>query len=374
MSRVRVLVGTRKGAFVITSDGTRTDWSIRGPEFGGWEILHAKGSPADPDRLYLAQWTDWFGQVIQRSDDGGKTWNAVGKHFAYEGAVGTHLWYDGTPHPWEFKRVWHLEPSAADADTVYAGVRGRGPVPLDRRRRELAGAGRPAAVTARAGTGSRGRAACACTRSCLDPAGGGQILTATSAVGVFRSDDHGQTWTPANRGLRSEGMIADPEAAVGHCVHRIARHPARPRVLFNAEALGRHAQRRRRRLVARDQRRPPVRLRLPHRGPRARARHGVRRPHQERLGALSPRRPAARLPQPDRGRRVGGPRRRPAAAALLRQRPARTRWPVDALDPCGVYFGTTGGQVYVSPDAGDHWTPIARDLPAVLSVEVQTLP
>ena len=62
MSRVRVLVGTGKGAFVITSNGTRTDWNIRGPEFGGWEILHAKGSPADPDRLYLAQWTDWFGR------------------------------------------------------------------------------------------------------------------------------------------------------------------------------------------------------------------------------------------------------------------------------------------------------------------------
>ena len=85
-------------------------------------MYHLKGSPVDPNRLYASQISGWFGQMMQRSDDGGKTWEAVGNKFVYDGVPGTHQWYDGTPHPWEFKRVWHLEPSLTDPDTVYAGV------------------------------------------------------------------------------------------------------------------------------------------------------------------------------------------------------------------------------------------------------------
>ncbi len=123
MAEVRVLVGTRKGAFVISSDGARRDWKIEGPYFEGWEVMHVQGSPADPDRLYASQWTDWHGQLVQRSDDGGKSWEPVGNEFTYEGVVGTHQWYDGTLHPWEFKRVWHLTPSPGDPDTVLQASR-----------------------------------------------------------------------------------------------------------------------------------------------------------------------------------------------------------------------------------------------------------
>src|SRR5262245_11435170 len=122
MSGVRVLVGTKKGGFILTSDGKRKDWKVEGPHFAGWELYHIKGSPKDPNRIYASQTSGWFGQVVQRSDDGGKTWDAVGNQFPYEGTPGTHQWYDGTPHPWEFKRVWHLEPSLDDPDTVYAGI------------------------------------------------------------------------------------------------------------------------------------------------------------------------------------------------------------------------------------------------------------
>ena len=122
MSRVRALVGTRKGAFVLASDGKRDKWDVSGPHFAGWEMYHVKGSPADPNRLYASQSSGWFGQLIQRSNDGGKTWEQAGNEFVYDGVPGTHQWYDGTPHPWEFKRVWHLEPSLTDPDTVYAGV------------------------------------------------------------------------------------------------------------------------------------------------------------------------------------------------------------------------------------------------------------
>ena len=146
MSGVRVLVGTRKGAFILTSDAKRERWNVSDPHFAGWEIYHLKGSPADPNRLYASQSSSWFGQIIQRSDDGGKTWHQPGtppgeptttpdgmpkgesNKFVYDTSpetgkpLTTHQWYDGTPHPWEFKRVWHLEPSLNDPDTVYAGV------------------------------------------------------------------------------------------------------------------------------------------------------------------------------------------------------------------------------------------------------------
>jgi hypothetical protein len=137
MSGVRVLVGTRKGAFILTADGSRRDWDVTGPLFGGWELYHLKGSPVDPDRIYASQSTGWFGQQIQRSDDGGRSWQPVGNEFTYEGETGTHQWYDGTPHPWEFARVWHLEPSLHDPDEVYAG-RGCRAVPLGRWRRHVA--------------------------------------------------------------------------------------------------------------------------------------------------------------------------------------------------------------------------------------------
>src|SRR6516225_617852 len=122
MSKVRVLVGTRKGAFILSSDASRKKWTVDGPHFAGWEMYHLKASPANPDRLYASQSSGWFGQVLQRSDDGGKTWTAVGNQFVYDGTTGTHKWYNGSDHPWEFKRVWHLEPSLDDPDKVYAGV------------------------------------------------------------------------------------------------------------------------------------------------------------------------------------------------------------------------------------------------------------
>src|SRR3979411_1216859 len=78
MSGVRLLVGTRKGAFILTSDAKRKDWKVDGPHFAGWEIYHVKGSLVDPNRLYASQTSAWFGQIIQRSDDAGKTWFQTG--------------------------------------------------------------------------------------------------------------------------------------------------------------------------------------------------------------------------------------------------------------------------------------------------------
>src|SRR5437016_1438863 len=230
MSGVRLLVGTRKGAFVMTSDGARERWDISGPHFAGWEIYHLKGSPADPNRIYASQSTGWFGQLIQSSSDGGKTWEAVDNKFAYEGEPGTHLFYDGTPRPWEFKRVWHLEPSLSDPDTVYAGVE-------DAALFRTTNGGQsweemPGLRTHPTGSIWAPGAGGLCLHTILqDPTNPDRIFIAISSAGVFRTDDGGQTWAPKNQGLRSE-FLPDPTAEVGHCVHRITMHPSRPNVLF----------------------------------------------------------------------------------------------------------------------------------------------
>jgi photosystem II stability/assembly factor-like uncharacterized protein len=371
MGGVRVLVGTRKGAFVLTADGERERWNVAGPHFGGWEIYHVAGSPADPDRLYVSQSTGWFGQLIQRSDDGGRSWEPAGNEFRYSGDPGTHQWYDGTPHPWEFARVWHLEPSATDVDTVYAGVEDAALF------RSVDGASTweelPGLREQGSGPAWQPGAGGMCLHTIVvDPRDPDRMLVAISAAGVFRTDDGGKNWRPANRGLVSEG-IPDPAAEVGHCVHRIVVHPDRPDVVFmqkhwdvmrsddGAEswhevsgnlptdfgfAIDVHAHEPDTVYVV------PITSDSEHYPPDGRLRVFRSRTGGDEWEALTD-----GLPQRD------------CYVNVLRDAMA-----VDTLDPCGVYFGTTGGQVYVSRDAGDHWAPIVRDLPAVLSVEVQTLP
>jgi photosystem II stability/assembly factor-like uncharacterized protein len=371
MSEVRVLVGTRKGAFVLASDGKREKWDVSGPHFAGWEVYHLKGSPADPSRLYASQSTSWFGQVMQRSNDAGKTWEPVGNKFEYEGVPGTHQWYDGTPHPWEFKRVWHLEPSPTDPDMVYAGVEDAALFQSTDRGdtwRELPGLrGHGSGSSWQPGAGGL------CLHTIvLDPTDPKRIFVAISAAGAFRTDDGGTTWRAINRGLKSEG-IPDPAAEVGHCVHRIAMHRSRPNVLFMQKhwdvmrtddagdswhevsgnlptdfgfTIDVHAHQPDTIYVV------PIKSDSEHYPP-----DGKLRVYRSRCGGTEWEPLTKGLPQRD------------CYVNVLRDAMA-----VDSLESCGVYFGTTGGQVYASADAGDSWAPIVRDLPAVLSVEVQTLP
>ncbi len=371
MSGVRVLVGTRKGAFLMTSDGRRERWDVSGPHFAGWEMYHLKGSPVVPNRLYASQSSGWFGQLIQRSDDGGATWEPVGNRFAYDGIPGTHQWYDGTPHPWEFARVWHLEPSLIDPDTVYAGVEDAA---LFRSTdgaqswEEMSGLrGHASGASWQPGAGGM------CLHTIvLDPSNRERMFVAISAAGAFRTDDGGATWKAINRGLKSDG-IPDPDAEVGHCVHRIAMHPARPHVLFMQKhwdvmrsddagdswhdvggnlptdfgfPIQIHAHEPNTIYVV------PIKSDSEHY-----PLDGKLRVYRSRTGGHEWEALTNGLPQRD------------CYVNVLRDAMA-----VDSLDACGVYFGTTGGQVYASADAGDTWNTIVRDLPAVLSVEVQTLP
>jgi len=371
MSGVRVLVGTRKGAFILTSNERRKRWSVSGPHFAGWEIYHLKGSPADPDRIYASQSSGWFGQVMQRSDDGGKTWATVGNTFAYEGDAGTHQWYDGTPHPWEFKRVWHLEPSLLDPDTVYAGVEdaalfrtGDG----GQTWQELPGLrGHGSGPSWTPGAGGLGL-----HTILLVPGKPGTIFIAISAAGAFRTDDGGSTWRPINRGLKSD-YIPDPDAEVGHCVHRIAMNPSRPDVLF----MQKHWDV----------------MRSDDGGGSWREVSGnlptdfgftidVHAHEPDTVYVVPIKSDSEHFPLDGRLRvyrsRTGGDEWEALSEGLPQRNcyvnVLRDAMAVDTLESCGVYFGTTGGQVYVSADSGDHWSAIARDLPAVLSVEVQTLP
>jgi photosystem II stability/assembly factor-like uncharacterized protein len=389
MSNVRVLVGTRKGAFILTADGKRDKWDVGGPHFAGWEIYHLKGSPADPNRIYASQTSGWFGQIIQRSDDGGKTWHQPGtpagqpaepgppksesNKFAYDAAakpLTTHQWYDGTQHPWEFKRVWHLEPSLTDPNTVYAGVEDAAifrSTDAGQNWKELPG-------LRGHGTGPKwqpGAGGMCLHTIILDPSNPQRMWIAISAAGAFRTDDGGKSWKPINRGLRSE-HIPDPVAEVGHCVHHIAMNPKRPGVLFMQKhwdvmrsddagdnwkdvggslptdfgfAIDVHAHEPETIYVV------PIKSDSEHY-----VHEGKLRVFRSRTGGNEWEALTKGLPQKD------------CYVNVLRDAMA-----VDSLDKCGIYFGTSGGQVYASPDAGDSWNPIVRDLPAVLSVEVQTL-
>jgi photosystem II stability/assembly factor-like uncharacterized protein len=371
MSAVRVLVGTRKGAFVLNSAAGRKKWEISGPHFAGWEIYHLKGSPVDPNRIYASQSSGWFGQMIQRSSDGGKTWETVGNKFVYEGSPGTHQWYDGTPHPWEFKRVWHLEPSLHDPDTVYAGVEDAAlfrSTDGGQTWEELSGLrGHESGPKWQPGAGGMGL-----HTILLDPSDAGRMFVAISAAGVFRTDDGGKTWRPINRGLKSQ-YIPDPDAEVGHCVHRIAMHPSRPNVLFMQKhwdvmrsddageswhevsgnlptdfgfAMTVHANDPQTVFVV------PIKSDSEHF-----PLDGKLRVYRSRTGGDQWEALSSGLPEGD------------CYVNVLRGAMSH-----DTLDPCGVYFGTTGGQVYSSSDGGDNWAALFRDLPAVLSVEAQTLP
>ncbi|TMF70477.1 MAG: exo-alpha-sialidase [Chloroflexi bacterium] len=370
MSGVRVLVGTRKGAFVLTSDGSRKSWRIEGPHFAGWEIYHVKGSPADPKRLYASQSSGWFGQVLQRSNDGGKTWEAAGNDFQYEGTTGTHTWYDGSPHPWEFKRVWHIEPSLSDPEMIYAGVEDA--ALFASRDGGSTWAEMPGLRTHETAPSWAPGAGGLCLHTIvIDPTNPDRVFIAISAAGVFRSEDAGKSWQPANRGLRSNTM-PDEDAEVGHCVHRIAIHPSRPNTLFMQKHWdvmrsddGAESWREISGNLPTDfgfvidvnSNEPDTVYVVPITSDSHHfVSEGKLRVYRSKSGGDDWEALTNGLPQKD------------CYVNVLRD--AMT---VDQLDPCGVYFGTSGGQVYASADGGDSWDAIVRDLPPVLSVEVQTL-
>jgi hypothetical protein len=333
-------------------------------------MYHLKGSPVDPNRLYASQTSGWFGQQIQRSNDAGKTWEPVGNQFTYAGVPGTHQWFDGTPRPWEFKRVWHLEPSLTDPDLVYAGVEDAAlfrTTDAGTSWHELPG-------LREHGTGSKwapGAGGLCLHTILLDPTNANRMFIAISSAGAFRTDDGGQSWKPINQGLRSQ-YIPDPTAEIGHCVHRIGMHPSRPNVLF----MQKHWD------VMRSDNGGDLWTEVSGNLPTDFGFVIDVHSHEPETVYVVPIKSDSEHYPPDGKLRVyrsrsGGNEWEALSKGLPQENCyvniLRDAMSVDALDPCGVYFGTTGGQVYGSANAGDSWNAIVRDLPAVLSVEVQTL-
>jgi len=395
MSGVRVLVGTKKGAFLLSADGKRNKWEVSGPHFAGWEIWHMKGSSANPNRIYASQNSGWFGQIIQRSDDGGKTWVQPGtppgepttspdgspkgesNKFVYDTSASTgkplttHQWYDGTPHPWEFKRVWHIEPSLHDPETIYAGVEDAAIFRSNdggKSWHELSGLrGHGSGAQWAPGAGGLGL-----HTILLDSKNPGRMYGAISSAGVFRSDDAGQTWAPKNKGLHSQ-YIPDPAAEVGHCVHRIAMHPSRPNTLY----MQKHWDVMRTDDAGENWREVSGNLPTDFGFP-----IDVNAHEPETIYVVPIKSDGEHYPPEGKLRvyrsKTGGNQWEPLTRGLPQKdcyvNVLRDAMAVDSLDKSGIYFGTTGGQVYCSPDGGDNWSAIVHDLPTVLSVEVQTLP
>jgi photosystem II stability/assembly factor-like uncharacterized protein len=366
MTQVRVLAGTSKGAFLLTSDASRDSWDVSGPHFAGWEIYHLKGSPADPDRIYVSQSSGWFGQLLQRSSDGGKTWEPVGNDFTYATEPGTHLWYDGTQRPFEFKRIWHLEPSPDDPDLVYAGAEDAAifrSTDGGKSWRELTGLRtHPSASQWQPGTDGM------CLHTIILQ--GPRIFAAISAAGTFRSDDYGETWQPVNRGLRSLGTMPQEEPETGFCVHHVEAAPGQPDTLY----MQKHWD------VMRSDDAGETWREISGNLPSDFGFPITVHPHEPETIYVVPM-TSDELHFPPEGRlrvyrsRTGGDEWEPLTNGLP---PAncyvdvyRDAMSVDSLG--GIYFGTTGGQVYVSSDSGDSWAPIVRDLPPVLSVEAQVI-
>lgn len=394
MSRVRVLVGTKKGGFILTSDRKRQKWEVSGPHFGGWEIYHMKGSQAEPNRIYASQTSGWFGQIIQRSDDGGKTWHQPGlkpgeptttpegmplgesNRFVYDTSpatgkpMTTHQFFDGTQHPWEFKRVWHIEPSLTDPNVAYAGVEDAAIFRTSdggKTWHELSGLrGHGSGSQWAPGAGGMG-----VHTIVQDPSNPSRLFVAISAAGVFRTDDAGKTWAPKNKGLTSQYM-PDPNVEVGFCVHRIAMHRSRPSTLFMQ--LHWH--------VCRSDDGGDTWRKVSGNLPSDFGFPVVVHAHEPETVYVVPILSDS-LHYPPEGKlrvyrsRVGGNEWEPLTKGLPQSdcyvNILRGAMSVDTLDPCGIYFGTTGGQVYASADSGDSWMPIVRDLPAVLSVEAQAI-
>ena len=370
MSSVRVLVGTRKGAFIFTSDEKREKWNIQGPLFAGLEIYHIKGSALNPQRIYVSQISDWFGQVNHRSSDGGETWEIIGNKFEYEGELRTHQDFSGAQVPWKFRRIWTFEPSPTEKETVFAGAEDAAlfkSTDGGMTWRELSGLRKMQPNLWAPSAGGLGL-----HTILIDPNNPDRIYVAISAAGVFRTDDGGLSWVGTNHGLKSDDELPNPAAEVGHCIHSIAMHLSNPNVVFmqkhwdvmrtdNAgenwvEVSGNlpsdfgytiavHAHEPETIYVI------PIKSDLEHFPP-----EGKLSVYRSRSGGNNWEELNNGLPQKD------------CYVNILRKSMA-----VDTFDSCGVYFGTTGGKLYVSSDSGDSWQTITDNLPAVLSVEVQVI-
>jgi photosystem II stability/assembly factor-like uncharacterized protein len=356
---VLILAGTRKGLFKLSSDDGRRDWKLEGPYLTGWDVFHATVDPRD-GTLYACTNNFVYGATVQRSSDGGETWQRA-EEIGLPEEVG------------KLEKVWHLEPGLpSEPGTLWLG-------------------GAPGALLRSDDGGvswqtvpgltqhatrehwNPGAGGMCCHSIQLDPDEPTRMYAAISAAGSFRSEDGGDSWTPINKDVAACFFPDNQYPEVGQCVHKLLAHPAGGGRLWQQNHCG----------VYRSDDRGENWDRLDGNGlpsefgfpivlhprdpdsayviPEQSSEHRVTA--DGRLGVYRTR---------DGGRTwelaaKGLPER--AWAVVLRESSA---W--DSLDPAGVYFGTQAGSVYVSPSEGDDWIEAASNLPPILSVETAEWP
>jgi hypothetical protein len=374
-SKVMVMVGTRKGGFIFTSDQERKKWSVSEVLFKGWNMMHMNMDPRD-GRVHTSVSHFVYGPTTHYSDDLGQTWTQAKVVPAFSrpsvsgrpaGTVEEAFGGQPTDKPEEVIKVWNITPGRADEpDVLYAGVQ-------------------PAALFKSSDRGETwenidsifdhpqrgqwmpGGGGLTLHTIVLDPQARDRIYVAISAAGVYRTDNGGQTWQPRNKNVLAE-YNPDQYPEFGQCVHKMDMHPSRPEVLFQQNHCG----------VYRSDNcgddwidigegRLPSRFGFPM----------VVHPHQPRTIYIA-------LEDSDqfrmsvdgrmsvwRSRDAGESWERltkglPQQAHLLVLREAMA---ADSLDPAGIYAGTDTGQLFYSRDDGDSWELLADYLPPILSVE-----
>jgi hypothetical protein len=351
---ISVWVGTRKGAFVFRS-ANRKSWDVDGPFFKGWEVNHVVQDPRDPKRVYAAVNSAWFGPHIHGSTNSGKTWKPSDEGFAVKSVPEAKL-----------ARAWHIEPGHAEQPgVVFAG-------------------GDPGVLFRSEDWGKNWQEVTSlnthATRSQWTPGGGGMmvhsiqclskesIVVGMSVAGAFRSSDGGATWTPHNGNVRADFQPKKfPE--VGQCVHHLLAHPRNTRQLYQQNHCGVY------RAKFDAAKWTDISRGLPTRFGFCLAVPAAERETLFTVPIESPNfrcNPKGRL-QVGRSRDGGkswtllsrGLPQKNAYLLVLREAMAS-----DDQSPSGVYFGTTGGQVFYTRDAGDSWHALAEHLPPVYSVSV----
>jgi len=346
---VTLWIGTRKGAFAARTKDRKT-WKLEGPYLRGNEINHVVADPRDPKRVYATVTNGWFGAHIHASTDGGKKWKISEKGLELSGLPDQSL-----------KRIWHIEPGPADEPgVVYAGA---DPGALFRSTDWGKSWEQVSSLTLHATRGKWNPGAggmCLHSIQCL---GNGRIVVAISAAGAFRSMDNGATWEPYNGGVRADFMPEKfPE--VGHCVHKLLAHPRDPQSLYQQNHCGVYRAKLNGKKWTDINKGIPTRFgfalavpaaeketvfTVPMEGAEYRCNmNGALSVARSRDGGKTWKFLKRGLPQKD------------THVTVLRE--AMTS---DAHSPAGVYFGTSGGAVYATRDAGENWSVLADNLPPV---------
>ena len=357
---VVVLVGTRKGAFILRSDARRKQWSVEGPHFTGLNVHHFTLDPRDGATLFAATYTEWWGSDIQRSNNWGKKWLRTKGGVRYEKDSGLSV-----------KCVWHIRPGRpAEPGVLYAGV---DPAGLFRSEdggvtwAEVKGLNRHATRS----QWQPGAGGMTCHSILLDPGNARRMYVGISAAGVFRTDDGGKTWQPRNRGTRAD-FLPNKLPELGQCVHKVAMAPGQAELLYQQNHCGMYRSDSAGDSWTDISRGLPSRFGFPIAVHPRNAKTIWVVPLVSDQYRITPGGCLAVYRSSNSGRawqkQTRGLPTRNAHLTILREAMS-----TDAREPAGVYFGTETGQVFHTRNEGREWHLLADFLPPVYSVEAFAL-